>query len=92
MTGHTDTDLNDGALAAAAADTGAAGTRPAARTAAAARDEEDAAVVIAVVTALAATAGAAHQEAPRSVWGSPAHRLGVARPGNHGWWTSGVTR
>lgn len=56
-------------------------------------DEEDAATVIAILTALAAAAGEPETEpATRSVWGDPAHRLGVAGPSRNGWWASGLPR
>ncbi|WP_353648289.1 acyl-CoA carboxylase epsilon subunit [Nakamurella sp. A5-74] len=56
------------------------------------RDLEDAAAVIAVITALAAHAAVPQQESPRSVWGTPAHRLGALAPGRHTWWSSGAAR
>lgn len=57
-----------------------------------ARDLEDAAAVIAVISTLAATAVVPQSESPRSVWGSPAHRLGSLEPGRHTWWSSGAAR
>lgn len=57
------------------------------------RDEEDAATVIAVLTALAAAAGEPVTEpTARSVWGDPAHRLGLAPASPVGWWASGLAR
>lgn len=57
------------------------------------RDEEDAAAVIAILTALAAAGGAPEPDpADRSVWGDPAHRLGLAPPSRVAWWASGLAR
>ncbi|AZI58550.1 hypothetical protein EH165_10830 [Nakamurella antarctica] len=56
------------------------------------RDDEDAAAVIAVIAALATGNSKTSESAPRSAWGSPAHRLGVVAPGQHAWWMSGVGR
>jgi len=58
------------------------------------RDDEDAAAVLTIVTALAASAApttdATTAVAAPSVWGDPAHRLGVAAPSATGWWASGM--
>ena len=58
------------------------------------RDDEDAAAVLAV---LAAIAGATDRtpDAPeaQSIWGDPAHRIGIApAPSATAWWASGMPR
>jgi len=53
-------------------------------------DDEDAAVVLAILAALAASSENGRQSAPASVWGQPAHRLGVRRPSAAQWWSSGL--
>ncbi|WP_395726257.1 acyl-CoA carboxylase epsilon subunit [Nakamurella sp.] len=70
-------------------DGGAASARPATRR----RDDEDAATVIAILTAIAAASNEpAPDPAARSVWGDPAHRLGLDPASPVGWWASGLAR
>ncbi|HEY4993720.1 MAG TPA: acyl-CoA carboxylase epsilon subunit [Nakamurella sp.] len=58
-------------------------------------DEDDAAALLAVLLVISASAPDHGPETigAHSVWGEPAHRLGLrSRPSASGWWASGLPR
>jgi hypothetical protein len=58
------------------------------------RDDEDAAAVLAVLVAIiGATDPTSNAPAAQSIWGDPAHRIGIApAPSATAWWASGMPR